>query len=33
MRYSELKRISHKMLSTQLKELEADYLTIRKEYP
>lgn len=25
--------ISHKMLSTQLKELEADYLTIRKEYP
>ncbi|MDU2203518.1 hypothetical protein [Thomasclavelia ramosa] len=21
------------MLSTQLKELEADYLTIRKEYP
>ena len=33
MRYSELKRISHKMLSTQLKELEADYFIIRKEYP
>ena len=36
-RYGELKRqaapITHKMLSTQLKELEADGLIIRKEYP
>lgn len=37
MRYGELKRtldsITHKMLSTQLKELELDQLIIRKEYP
>lgn len=37
MRYSELKRtlvgITHKMLSQQLKELEADGLIMRKEYP
>lgn len=37
MRYSELKRalgkITHKMLSDQLKELEHDGLIIRKEYP
>ncbi|RDU24658.1 winged helix-turn-helix transcriptional regulator [Anaerosacchariphilus polymeriproducens] len=37
LRYGELKRylstITHKMLSTQLKELEADNLVIRKEYP
>ncbi|AJD25709.1 helix-turn-helix transcriptional regulator [Clostridium botulinum] len=37
LRYGELKRslgtITHKMLSTQLKELEADNLIIRKEYP
>lgn len=37
MRYSELKRaltgITHKMLSQQLKELEADKLIIRKEFP
>lgn len=37
MRYSELKRalvgITHKMLSQQLKELEADELIIRTEYP
>lgn len=37
LRYGELKRslgtISHKMLSTQLKELETDNLIIRKEYP
>lgn len=37
LRYSELKRslgtITHKMLSTQLKELEMDDLVIRKEYP
>lgn len=37
MRYSEIKRvlknITHKMLSNQLKELEADGLIIRKEYP
>jgi len=37
MRYSELKKalvtITHKMLSQQLKELEADDLVIRKEYP
>lgn len=37
LRYGELKRnlatITHKMLSSQLKELEADGLLIRKEYP
>ncbi|HIU75392.1 MAG TPA: helix-turn-helix transcriptional regulator [Candidatus Pelethocola excrementipullorum] len=37
MRYSELKRalekITHKMLSDQLKELEKDGLVLRKEYP
>ena len=37
MRYSELKRcigtISHKTLSSTLKELEKDDLIIRKEYP
>lgn len=37
MRYSELKRtltgITHKMLSQKLKELEANKLIIRKEYP
>lgn len=37
LRYSELKKalgtVTHKMLSTQLKELEADGLIIRKEYP
>lgn len=37
LRYGELKRslgtITHKMLSNQLKELEADQLIIRKEYP
>ena len=37
LRYSELKRalgtITHKMLSTQLKELEKDNLIIRNEYP
>lgn len=37
LRYGELKRllspITHKMLSTQLKELEKDGLIIRKEYP
>ncbi|MBQ3513987.1 MAG: helix-turn-helix transcriptional regulator [Lachnospiraceae bacterium] len=37
LRYSELKRllspITHKMLSTQLKELEKDGLVLRKEYP
>jgi DNA-binding HxlR family transcriptional regulator len=36
MRYGELKRninrITHKMLSNQLKELEADHIIIRKEY-
>ena len=36
-RYSELKRyiksISHKTLSTSLKELEWDQLIVRKEYP
>jgi DNA-binding HxlR family transcriptional regulator len=36
-RYGEIKRqatpITHKMLSTQLKELESDGLIIRKEYP
>ncbi|MDN8588082.1 helix-turn-helix domain-containing protein [Paenibacillus sp. 11B] len=37
LRYGELKRalggITHKMLSSQLKELESDRLIIRKEYP
>ena len=37
MRYNELKRslgnISHKTLSSTLKEMEADHLIIRKEYP
>lgn len=37
LRYGELKRnipfITHKMLSTQLKELENDGIIIRKEYP
>ena len=37
LRYSKLKRalenVTHKMLSSQLKELEADALIIRKEYP
>lgn len=37
LRYGELKRnisnITHKMLSTQLRELERDGLLIRKEYP
>ena len=37
MRYNELKRslgnISHKTLSTTLKEMEADKLIVRKEYP
>lgn len=37
LRYGELKKllenITHKMLSTQLKELEADGLIHRKEYP
>lgn len=37
LRYSELKRalgkVTHKMLSNQLKELEADGLIIRREYP
>ena len=37
LRYSELKRslgnVTHKMLSSQLKELEADQLIVRKEYP
>ncbi len=37
LRYNELKRrlgkVSHKMLSNQLKELEADGLVLRKEYP
>lgn len=37
MRYSELKRalngVTHKMLSNQLKELEADDLIVRHEYP
>jgi len=36
MRYGQLKRalgtITHKMLSTQLKELESDHLIVRKEY-
>lgn len=37
LRYRELKRalgkVTHKMLSTQLKELEQDDLIVRKEYP
>ena len=37
MRYNELKKslqgITHKMLSNQLKELEADDLIVRHEYP
>lgn len=37
LRYSELKRalgkVTHKMLSNQLKELETDDLIVRKEYP
>lgn len=37
LRYGELKRalgtVTHKMLSTQLKELKLDHLIIRKEYP
>lgn len=37
LRYSELKRrlgnVTHKMLSAQLKELEADGVIIRTEYP
>lgn len=37
LRYGELKRalgnVTHKMLSSQLKELEADGIIIRKEYP
>ncbi len=37
MRYSELKRslggVTHKMLSAKLKELEADGLVVRHEYP
>lgn len=37
LRYSELKRllgnVTHKMLSSQLKELEADGLLLRREYP
>jgi DNA-binding HxlR family transcriptional regulator len=37
LRYGEMKRniscITHKMLSTQLKELENDGMIIRKEYP
>lgn len=37
MRYSEIKKalesVTHKMLSTKLKELESDGLIIRKEYP
>lgn len=37
MRYNELKRclgnISHRTLSNTLKEMEADHLIIRKEYP
>ena len=37
LRYGELRKtlgtITHKMLSTQLKELESDGLIIRKEYP
>lgn len=37
LRYSELKRalgkVTHKMLSNQLKELEHDNLIVRREYP
>ena len=37
MRYSEIKRalgsVTHKMLSTKLKELETDGLILRREYP
>lgn len=37
LRYGEIKRllgkVTHKMLSNQLKELESDGLIIRKEYP
>lgn len=37
LRYSELKRnislITHKMLSSQLRELESDGIVTRKEYP
>lgn len=37
LRYGELKRalgkVTHKMLSSQLKDLESDGLIIRKEYP
>ena len=37
MRYGELKRalgsVTHKMLSSQLKELEADGIIVRTEYP
>lgn len=37
MRYGELKRalgkVTHKMLSQQLKEMEADGILYRKEYP
>ncbi len=37
MRYGEIKRaldgVTHKMLSTKLKELESDELIIRHEYP
>lgn len=37
MRYSEIKKalgtVTHKMLSTKLKELEADNVIIRREYP
>lgn len=37
LRYGELKKniqqITHKMLSTQLKELEADNIVVRREYP
>ena len=37
LRYTELKKaldgVTHKMLSTQLKELEQDNLIIRNEYP
>lgn len=37
LRYNELKRrlgkVTHKMLSSQLKELEADGVIVRKEYP
>lgn len=36
-RYGELKKsiegITHKMLSSQLKELEREYIILRKEYP